>query len=881
MSGRNSWLAALLGLAMVLLPMPVPAKEAPRQTIPLQEGWSFHQGELQDAPLSSSFDDSGWRRVSLPHTWNRLGEYRTQRSEATNNYQGTGWYRLRFATPVNAARKRVLVQFDGVGTIADVWVNGVHVGRHRGGYSGFRFDVTPFLSGSGDNVLVVKADNSKPRPGSSTANVLPLSGDFFPYGGLYRGVSLVVAPAMQIDLLDHGGPGVYASVSSLDDTVAQVDVVTRLRNLGTRSYPIRAFATISDDRGVAATSASAVQRVAKSGTASIRQSLTVPNPWLWQGRADPHLYKVTVELRAGRRVIDRVEQPLGIRTMRLDPERGFFLNGKPLALHGVSRHQDMADKGAALSDEDHVRDMDLIEELGANTIRIAHYQQAQKWLELANERGMVVWAEIPYVSMATFGDGEPPAQVVENARQQLTELIRQNFNHPSVAVWGVGNEIDSLTLGGKAVKARGLLQALHDLAKAEDPRRPTAFADCCAGSPFASHPDVEVLVGTTDAVGYNRYPGWYSPDPKALGPILDSLRQRFPRVPMSVTEYGAGGALTQHSDNPRGGAINAFGRPHPEEYQGWVHEENWRVLRDRPYLWATWVWNMFDFASDFRAEGDAIDLNDKGLVTFDRKTRKDAFYFYKANWSSAPVVHINGRRHAQRAYPAADISVYSNARDVALKVNGADAGLQPCPDRICTWRNVALSPGANRLVASATIDGVAISDEMTLQGPDPDRDGIRINAGYLTSLTLGDGRRFGSDHFFAGGEAKALNPKDITALFERRGAKDKAVTGAANPVLHEGYREGRFSYSIPMPNGRWQVRLSLFEPQESAPAKRTFSVVANGKRMLDRFDPFDAAGGSLKEVTRSFPVAVQNGRLELAFEPESGPAIVSAIEIVR
>lgn len=493
MAVTKSWLAALLALAMVLLPMAAQAKDAPRRIIPLQEGWAFHQGELKAAPLSPSFDDSAWQRVSLPHTWNRIGEYRTQRSEATNNYQGAGWYRLHFATPAHAMGNRVLVQFDGVGTIADVWMNGAHVGQHRGGYSGFRFDVTAFLAKGGDNLLVVKADNSKARPGSTTANVLPLGGDFFPYGGLYRGVSLIVVPDLQIDSLDHGGPGIYASVSSLDDKAAQVEVVTRLRNLSGRSGRVQAVTSISDDNGAAVTSVSPAQRVVKEGTGSIRQSLTVTNPRLWQGRADPHLYKVTVELHSGGKVIDRVEQPLGIRTMRLDPDRGFFLNGKPLALHGVSRHQDLAGKGAALSDEDHARDMDLIAELGANTIRFAHYQHAPRWFDLADERGMVVWAEIPYVSMATFGDGEPQAEVVDNAREQLTELIRQNYNHPSVAVWGVGNEVDSKTLGGKPVKALGLLQALHSLARQEDPGRLTTFADCCAGSPFANHPGVEQL----------------------------------------------------------------------------------------------------------------------------------------------------------------------------------------------------------------------------------------------------------------------------------------------------------------------------------------------------------------------------------------------------
>ena len=656
-------------------------------------------------------------------------------------------------------------------------------------------------------------------------------------------------------------------------------VVTRLRNTASRAHNAELVTTIIDGQEIKARVVSARQRLSPGKVSEVVQQLSVPQPRLWQGRQDPHLYKVVVELRSGGKLLDRVEQPLGIRTFRIDPDKGLFLNEKPLPLHGVSRHQDLWGKGAALSDADHERDMDLIEEIGANTIRFAHYQHACKWFELADKRGMVVWAEIPYVSMATFGDGEPSPEFVTNARQQLVELIRQNHNHPSVAVWGVGNEVDSKSLGGRPVKALSLVQQLHRLAKEEDPSRLTALADCCNGSPFANVAATEDLIGATDVVGFNRYPGWYSADPQGMGAVLDRLHARYPKVPMSVTEYGAGGALTQHTDNPAGGPINAFGRPHPEGYQSWVHEQNSKALESRRYLWATWVWNMFDFASDFRTEGDAIDLNDKGLVTFDRKVRKDAFFFYKANWSTAPVLHLNGSRHVVRPYPAADISVYSNASEATLAVNGVKIGQQPCPDRICLWRNVALAPGQNQIVASATIGGVPATAAMELTGPDPARTGLRINAGDLTSMTLPDGRHFGSDHFFSGGEAKALNSRSITALFERRGAAPKAVANATAAVLHDGYREGRFHYVIPLPSGNWTVKLTSFEPGNAAAGQRTFSVMANGKPALTAYDPVVAAGGVLKETTRSFPVTVEDGKLTLAFEPLAGPALVSAIEI--
>lgn len=860
----------------------VSAEEAPRHIIDLAQGWRFQQGTEPVEPSTPAYSDASWQSINLPHSWNRLGEYRTQRSTETNNYQGVGWYRLRFTTPDTTGDKRTFLQFDGVGTIADVWLNGQHVGRHDGAYSRFRFDVSRLLSPTGENILVVKADNSKAKPGSTTADVLPISGDFVRYGGIYRGVSLVVVDPVHIDLLDHAGPGVYASVASVDEKSAAVDVVTKLRNDANSARNLKLVATIRDDKGMAIATASAPAKLAGGTAAAISQRLSVANPRLWQGRADPYLYKVEVELRSGSKILDRVEQPLGIRTFHIDPDKGFFLNGKSLPLHGVSRHQDRQGSGAALTDADHVQDMDLIEDLGANTIRFAHYQHAQKWFDLADQRGMVVWAEIPYVSAASFNGGEPAPKLVDNARQQLLELIRQNYNHPAVVTWGVGNEIDSYSIfSGKEVKARDLLRNLNDLAKKEDPSRVTTFADCCTDTHYGIPAHVKPLMGITDVAGLNRYPGWYGSTPDGMGEVLDKMHAQFPKLPLSVSEYGAGGALTQHSDNPTGGVLNAFGRPHPEEFQSHVHEENWRSLRQRPYLWATWAWNMFDFASDFRVEGDAIDLNDKGLVSFDRKTKKDAFYFYKANWSSDPVVHVTGRRYVKRAYPVADIRVYSNADTANLRVNGADLGAQPCPERICVWRNVSLKPGVNKVAAKAIFGGKDIVDEIDLNGPDVRANGLRINVGDLTEQTLASGHHFGSDNFFVGGEPKALNPKDITALFEKNGPKEKVVTGASDSALYAGYREGAFSYEIPLPDGNWIVTLSTFEPNGTAAGQRDFAVKVNGKTVLPAFDPFAVAGGSLRAVEKRLPVVVRGGRLKLEFEPGKGPAIISAIEITR
>jgi len=412
------------------------------------------------------------------------------------------------------------------------------------------------------------------------------------------------------------------------------------------------------------------------------------------------------------------------------------------------------------------------------------------------------------------------------------------------------------------------------LAHQEDPSRFTTFADCCEETnPLPGKQKGELLAGTTDVMGYNRYYGWYYDAPAKVGEMMDHFHALHPTLPMSVSEYGAGGALSQHSDNVLGGPISAFGRPHPEEYQSYYHEENWKQLKTRPYIFANWVWNMFDFSSDLRQEGDAIDINDKGLVSYDRKTKKDAFYFYRANWSAEPTLHIAGRRYVDRAYAANDIRVYSNAENATLTLNGVPLGRQPCADHICVWRGVMLLPGTNKLEAMATIGGKSVSDRIVLNGPDPSN-GMRIDVGDLGAHTTTDGHRFGSDTFFTGGTAKVLN---VAGFGHDRNAPRKAVSGTATPELFEGWREGAFSYDIPLPNGTWIVTLHSFEPDSTQSATRVFDVNADGQQVLTNFNPAMAAGGVLKATSRSFPVKIEGNKVNLTF---SGAAVIGAIEIL-
>src|SRR3984893_1155734 len=458
---------------------------------------------------------------------------------------------------------------------------------------------------------------------------------------------------------------------------------------------------------------------------------------------------------------DQVAQPLGLISIKFDSEKGFFLNGEHLFLQGASMHQDRPEKGWAISQADQAQDFDLLRDMGGNAVRLAHYQHDQYSYELADALGFVVWAELPLVSQVSFDGSSSSKELAANARQQLIELIRQNYNHPSIAVWSIANEIDLTATQTKGPsKPAALLMSLDLLAKQEDPGRPTTFADCCevrtamhadaAGTAIAAVAPRDAIVGIADTIGYNRYFGWYTGQFADFGPMLDEAHERHPALPIAVSEYGAGAAFTQHPVDLAGGQINPHGRPHPEEHKNWYHEASWNALRGRGFLWAAFIWNMFDFSSDSRREGDLWDINEKGLISYDRRTRKDAFYFYRANWSSQPTLHLVGRRYVDRPYGVIDVKAYSNASQVRLWVNDADLGMAPCEGGICIWRSVHLRPGPNMLRAAADAAGATLSDSMqwTFSGSPGS---VRIKAGDISGYVSKAGQRYGSDAYFSGG----------------------------------------------------------------------------------------------------------------------------------
>jgi beta-galactosidase len=863
-----------------------------RLEIALADGWRFKQDDSIRGAERPEFADAGWSTVSVPHTWNRVGYYlpspetHINRAENIDKAQGLGWYRLAFTPPASWRDKRAWLQFDAASRIATVWLNGVRLGEHKGGFSRFRLDATAALKPGERNILAVQVDNSKPAPGSATADVLPLTGDFFVHGGLYRPVSLIATDAVHIDMLDSGGPGVYATTRLIDGARATIDVRTRLSNDGAGSAPLTIVSRLIDHSDRVAAQNTRTVAVGAGERGEISQSLTVDPPRLWQGVADPHLYRLIVEVRRGDgRVLDRLEQPFGIRQMRFDPARGFFLNAKPYPLRGTGYHQDREGKGWAISPEDVAQDVALLREMGANSIRLTHYQHGKTIHELADRHGLIVWDEIPLVSAWTLGSAkEATAGLRANARQQLTELIRQNANHASVASWGIANEVDfgnSLPIfltgsTGAPPDPLPLLREMNDLAHVLDPSRPTSLATCCEGRLFAAGVDVPITAPSADLAGANRYFGWYYGKPADLDAHLDALHAKRPNQPLAVTEYGAGGATTIHTDNPLGGPVDSRGRLQPEEVESWVHEGTWAVLASKPFLWATWLWNSFDFASTVRQEGDAQDINTKGLITFDRKIRKDPFYFYKANWTAAPTVHINGRRYVDRAYRVTDVRVYSNAQATELIVGGKSHGFRTdCVLRICVWTNVRLAAGRNDVLARGRFARGTVEDRLTWQLTEDAARAIRIDSGALVAGKAHIGR-FGSDTYFEGGEPGTIDkPADFG-----KPPQTMSIAATSDREVVATYRRGSFGYRVPLADGSYTVTLTFVEPSASA-GDRVFDVLANGAVTLRAMDVAKAAGAPMTAVRRAFPIEVHGGLLTLDFRPVKGEAIVSAVEVAR
>ena len=622
-----------------------PLKESKmRNILNINEGWRFIKN------CSDPMATEGAVTVNLPHTWNAEDGH-----DGGNDYfRGPCLYAKKVVRSELPLADRYFLEIKGANSSAKVYAGEKELASHDGGYSTWRVDVTEYVGDTLDLSIIV--DNS------ANETVYPQMADFTFYGGLYRDVNIVCVSETHFDLEYYGGRGVVITPKKGESgwDVEIETYVTALKDGDVVSY------TVFDKEGA---------EVASATSSETRATLAIGEAHLWHGRRDPYLYTAKVAIVRDGEEIDAVSSRFGCRTFEINPDRGFILNGEEYPLRGVSRHQDRLGIGNALLPEHHKEDMELICEMGANTIRLAHYQHDEYFYDLCDEYGQVIWAEIPYISRHMPGGRE-------NTVNQMKELVIQNYNHPSIVVWGLSNEI---TISGSTPDLLENHNILNDLVHELDKTRLTTIACvsmCSMDDPYVQIPDV---------VSYNHYFGWYGGDTSMNGPWFDEFHKKHPEIPIGCSEYGCE-ALNWHTSDPVQG-------DYTEEYQAYYHEELIKQIKARPYLWATHVWNMFDFGADARAEGGENGQNHKGLITMDRKYKKDSFYAYKAWLSDDPFVHICGKRYVDRVEDVTKVTVYSNLPEVELFLNGESIGKKQAPDHFFYFD--VPNVGESRLVAIA------------------------------------------------------------------------------------------------------------------------------------------------------------------------------------
>ena len=615
-----------------------------RTTKYLNKDWEFTYSLMN---IEGASDPSlYWKKVNIPHTWNNTD---IQSGEKVN--YTTVWYRRDLSIKKEHEDKEYFLRFEGVGQFAEVYINGKYVGEHLGSYSAFAFNISSFLRSDTINLIHVKVNNE-------LNNSYPKDNFLFGiYGGIYRDVELIVTNKLHIGLCDHASNGVYIHTKSIKSDKAILKVLSQLKNAGDNKQEILLVNRLIGDNDDIVAESSSIEILYPGGLVPVSSILEIDYPQLWNGKKDPYMYTLETQIVVNGLVLDEVVQNYGIREFKVDPEHGFILNGEPYRLYGVCRHQEWQDLGNALLPKHHRQDMMLINELGATSIRLAHYQQAEYIYELADSLGILVWAEIPFVNGYMEGaDG--------NALQQMTELIKQNFNHPSIFVWGAHNEVIK---GGVVQAPVNLTRDLHNLSKSLDPNRYTvAVSNIWWVYDHAIHEN-------TDLQGFNQYTGWYGGKPKELEKWIKNYHEAKPDVRFSVSEYGAGGNIAHQTDDITT-VPSPTGQFFPEGYHTYYHEATWKAIEASSFIWASYVWNMFDFSVPEWNRGGIKGRNHKGLITYDRKVKKDAFYLYKANWSQEAVLYLCGQRNNKIAKDSITFKAYCNFDTPELFIDGNSFG---------------------------------------------------------------------------------------------------------------------------------------------------------------------------------------------------------------
>ncbi|MEZ5427889.1 MAG: glycoside hydrolase family 2 TIM barrel-domain containing protein, partial [Pyrinomonadaceae bacterium] len=806
------------------------AQTSPRVRRTINDNWFFSPGDVPNAEKPKA-EVADWERVSLPHTWNAGDAF----DDEPGYRRGPGWYRRQLELDPGLRGKRIFLFFEGANQTAEVFVNEKSLGKHIGGYSAFVFDATDQVSFERPNLIAVRVDNTLEK------DIPPLDADFTMYGGIYRDVWLVAADPVHFKVTDHASVGVRVETPRVSESAATVKISGTVVNSTAGVGDLEIISTIFDNEN------SPVARVAsrlgvkeKSESDFVQTVDQIRRPKLWSPE-EPNLYRVKTVIKSGEKVLDEIENPLGFRWLRFDAEEGFFLNGKYLKLRGTNKHQDYQGLGNAVPDELMVRDLEIIKDNGFNFLRLAHYPQDPAVLEAADRLGILIWEEIPIVNLITISEA-----FNQNSKTMLRDMIRQHRNHPSIIIWGYMNEIflRSPKTGADLTETFKLAKELEKICKEEDPTRVTGIA-----FDFGSREDYyqSGLTSITDIVGWNLYFGWYHDTFEDFGKFIDEQHRRLPDKPLIISEYGANADRRLHSANPKRFDSTV-------EWQRMFHESYWRQISERKFIAGSAIWNQFDFGSEFRGE-TIPHINQKGMFTYDRRP-KDVSFFYKAAFSSRPVLHIAARDWKYRSGGARQaIDVYTNLGSVELFQNGVSLGKKTAANNKASWE-ASLADGKNILTAQATENGLH-SDTTEVFFADTARPFDRsfremaVNVGSNADFIDEGQNVWTADKIFRTG-GWGFTGDDGAEVSTLRNA-----FGSLDDPLFQTMREGLNGYRFDVPDGVFEVELRFVEPKFKEKGQRVFDVKINGQTVCRELDLAGEAG-LMMSLTRKFSVAAEN-----------------------
>lgn len=835
----------------------------------INDNWKFHKGGTEYAS-TPDFDDTKWERVNLPHTWNAKDPF----TDNETYFRGIGWYRKAFRLDPALKNKKIFLLFEGAYQVTDVYVNGDFAGEHKGGFTAFSFDITPYLNkeAGAENVIAIQVNSAHNN------FIPPLSVGYALYGGIYRKAWLIATNDLHFTEVNNNAKGVFITTPTVNEKMASVNVRATVTNESPTRKTFQFVNTIFDKDGNKIKSFSKEMSLDAGMKLSTADSTNdISNPHLWSPE-DPYLYVVQTQLIENGKVIDEVNNPIGFRWFHFDPQKGFFLNGKKYVLHGTNRHQDLQGKGDALSDEDHIRDMHIIKNMGANFLRLAHYPQAPEMLRLADQLGILIWEEIPVVDYMTI---QP--EFLNNAANMLREMIHQNYNHPSIIIWGSMNEVLLQSQYGVRIQRhvsdsvyvhgiRKYAVKLDSTIRSEDPTRYTTMAMHGSGD-YAKYN----LDNISEIKGRNIYDGWYGGKVDGFGKYLDKLHEEKPDQIVIVSEYGAGSDRQVNTSDPQ--RLDFSG-----EYQRYYHESYLRQINARHWLGGTAIWNEFDFSQP-NIGGPMSNLNNKGMLTWDRKY-KDVYFLYKANWNPEPMVYIATRDWLQRAGyvdTKYNVDVYANTSEVTLYVNGNKVGtVKPDDIHKCTFA-FQLKDGDNFIEAVGKENKKQIKDAVVIHNKiyphnlseSKSFSSIYINVGSNAQYTDADKMVWLQDQPYVKGSYGYISGKPTNMNLKYM------IRNTLHTPLLYSYLDSVSDYRADVPDGIYQVDLYFIEPEKIQKGERVFDVSINKNKVINHLDLTDESGFCIADK-KSFVIKVVNGEgLQISLNGIKGKPVLSGIKILK